>query len=94
MIVDASDQEHRLALEGREVVRENEFRQHLREHRVPIFADDVAVGAPVADDVPEAVEREQLHSRIGKSDAGISKADDFRYPRSSTVVPVKVIGMA
>ncbi len=61
------DERDRLELIRILVLRQRKPRDEFDQHLAPVVIQDVAVGEPVLDDVPEAVERQKLISGIGES---------------------------
>src|ERR1017187_7093979 len=59
-IMDLCEQRDQLHLVCFRVLRQSNSGNELREHRVPVFPDQISVGVPIADDIPKPKEREQL----------------------------------
>ena len=65
-VVSVGQQRHHLALVVFRTLGQSESRYEFGENAVPVLAHDVAIGGPVFDDIPEAIQAEKLKAGIGE----------------------------
>jgi len=64
-VVDAGNQSQKFALVFAHIGCERHAGNRILQDRIPVLAEDLSIRIPVLDDVPEAVEREQLKASVG-----------------------------